>query len=248
MPDAVGYRSKMAVIIPSTNTVVEHDYSLMRPPGVTFHYGRMYIEQPDAADNEAFEQLIAQIRASTATAVRDVMTAKPDHMIMGMSAETFWGGKAGNEAFVERIRDLSGGLEVSTGADACGRAARTLGIKKVAVFTPYQPVADEQVRRFFTEIGLDVVRVEGLKCPSATAIAEVEEGRLREVLAELDGPGVEGIVQVGTNLSMLRLADEAERWMGKPVLAINAVTVWHALRSCGFTDQMHGFGTLLREY
>ena len=114
MPDAVGYRSKMAVIIPSTNTVVEHDYSLMRPPGVTFHYGRMYIEQPDAADNEAFEQLIAQIRASTATAVRDVMTAKPDHMIMGMSAETFWGGKAGNEAFVERIRTTLGAVAFET--------------------------------------------------------------------------------------------------------------------------------------
>lgn len=248
MPDAVGYRAKMGVIIPSTNTVVEHDYSLMRPPGVTFHFGRMFIEEPSADNNDAFERLIAQIRGMTAIAVRDVMTAKPDHMVMGMSAETFWGGKEGNEAFVARIRDLSGGLEVSTGADACGMAARALGITKVAVVTPYQPVADEQVRRFFTEIGLEVVRVEGLKCPSATAIAEVDEERLRGVLAELDGPEVEGIVQVGTNLSMLRLADEAERWMGKPVLAINAVTVWHALRACGFADQMHGFGTLLREH
>jgi len=38
---------------------------------------------------------------------------------------------------------------------------------------------------------------------------------------------------VGTNLSMVRLADEAERWLGKPVLAINAATLWHALRSNG---------------
>ena len=116
------------------------------------------------------------------------------------------------------------------------------------MITPYQPVADEQARNYFTEIGLDVVRVVGLKCSSATAIAEVEEAQIRRTLKEIDGSDIEGIVQVGTNLSMLRLADEAERWLNKPVLAINAVTVWHALRSCGFTDRMQGFGTLLREY
>jgi maleate isomerase len=55
-------------------------------------------------------------------------------------------------------------------------------------------------------------------------------------------------VQIGTNLSMVRLADEAERWLGKPVLAINAVTLWHALRTSGIPDQMRGFGSLLREH
>jgi len=43
MPDAVGYRIKFGVIIPSTNTVVEADYNRMAPPGVTFHAGRMYV-------------------------------------------------------------------------------------------------------------------------------------------------------------------------------------------------------------
>ena len=55
-------------------------------------------------------------------------------------------------------------------------------------------------------------------------------------------------MQVGTNLSMVRLADEAERWLAKPVLAINAVTLWHALRSNGIPDRMRGFGSLLREH
>lgn len=247
MPNTVGYRALMGVIIPSTNTVVEHDYSVMRPPGVTFHYGRMYIEQPTADGDDAFEHLIQQIRATTAIAVRDVLTAKPDHLVMGMSAETFWGGKVGNDEFTRKVRELSG-LEVSTGADACGRACERLGIRRVAVVTPYQPVGDEQVRAFFTDIGLEVLALEGLKCPSATAIAEVPEERLRQVLRDLDGPDVEGIIQVGTNLSMLRLADEAERWLGKPVLAINATTMWHALRGNGINDRLYGFGTLLREY
>jgi maleate isomerase len=59
---------------------------------------------------------------------------------------------------------------------------------------------------------------------------------------------VDAIVQVGTNLSMCRLADEAERWLKKPVIAINAATLWHALRSNGIIDQRSGFGSLLREH
>ncbi|MEO6827276.1 MAG: arylmalonate decarboxylase [Microbacteriaceae bacterium] len=233
--------------MPSTNTVVEHDYAAMKVPGVTSHFGRIYIPDGAAGDNDAFEHLISQIRAATSDAVKQVMTCKPDYMVMGMSAETFWGGKAGNEAFTRRMKDLCG-LAVSTGADACHNAAKLLRIQRIAVITPYQPVADRQVEIFFSESGLDVRRIKGLKCASATAIAEVPEDRLIRELQEIDGDDVDAIVQVGTNLSMLRVAAEAERWLAKPVLAINAVTMWHALRANGINDQLVGFGQLLEQH
>jgi len=246
--DTAGQRFKMGVIIPSPNTTVEYDFTVMRPPGVSFHYGRMLVSQPSAADNQSFEQLVEQVRVTTDTAVREVATTEPDHMVMGMSAETFGGGRAVNDDFVARVSALSGGLSVTTGAGACEEAARILGVKKIALLTPFQPVADEHARAYFTEVGLDVVRVMGLKCSSATAIGKVTEEELRQVLLDLNGSDIDGIVQIGTNLPMLRLADEAERWLDKPVIAINAATLWHALRTCGFADQMQGFGTLLREH
>ena len=55
-------------------------------------------------------------------------------------------------------------------------------------------------------------------------------------------------MQVGTNLSMVDLADEAERWLGKPVIAINAATWWMALRDNGINDKVYGAGSLLREH
>jgi maleate isomerase len=68
---------------------------------------------------------------------------------------------------------------------------------------------------------------------------------LKRQLLVLDGDDVDAIVQVGTNLSMLRLAAAAERWLGKPVIAINAATYWHALRANGIEDRIGGFGRLL---
>ncbi|MFC6929121.1 hypothetical protein ACFQHO_01290 [Actinomadura yumaensis] len=113
---------------------------------------------------------------------------------------------------------------------------------------PYQPVADREVGRFFTEAGFDVAAITGLRCPTAMDIARVPENRLRKVVAELDGPDVEAIVQVGTNLSFVALADELERELGKPVIAINAATLWRALREHGLDDRVSGAGTLLREH
>jgi len=59
---------------------------------------------------------------------------------------------------------------------------------------------------------------------------------------------VDALVQVGTNLSMVKLAAAAEFWLGKPVIAINAATYWHALRANGIADRITGFGRLLEEF
>jgi maleate isomerase len=107
---------------------------------------------------------------------------------------------------------------------------------------------DGHFKRFFGEAGYEVVRIKRLQCPTTVAIAQVEESTLRAALVELNEPDVDAIVQVGADLAMSRLADEAERWLGKPVLAINAAMLWHALRACGVRDQLRGFGMLLREH
>lgn len=58
---------------------------------------------PTIDGDAGFEALLVRIRGSIDDAVRDVLTAEPDRMVMGMSAETFWGGTEGNAAFERRI-------------------------------------------------------------------------------------------------------------------------------------------------
>lgn len=246
--DVLGYRKKFAVIIPSTNTIVEPDFYAMSVPGVTAHVSRIHIRNQDLSSDAAFEALLEQIRVEIGYAIERVLTCEPDAMVMGMSAETFWDGLEGNRAFTQRIMELSGGMDVATGAEACERALNAFGAKRIGVITPYQPVGDANVVRFFADIGFEVVRIKGLRCPTAVAIAHVSENELRAALHEVNGDDVDAIVQCGTNLSMLRLADEAERWLNKPVIAINAATWWLALRKNGLTDQLQNCGRLLREH
>ena len=247
MPDVAGYRAKIATIIPSTNTIVEADFNTLRIPGVTFHAGRMFIERPSIASDGAFERLLSQVDAAFEIALRDVLTCEPDHVAMAMSAPTFWGGKAGNERFLERAGKLTN-LAVTTGAESCRLALEAFGARRIVVLTPYQPIMREQIVRYFEDVGFAVANYLDLGCESATAIAEVTPGTLREAVASLDGPDVDAIVQVGTNLSMVRLANDLELELGKPVIAINTAILWNAYRTNGFNDQLPNAGRLLREH
>ncbi|GAA3447606.1 hypothetical protein Pve01_39650 [Planomonospora venezuelensis] len=235
------------MIAPSTNTVVEPDFYRMTVPGVTAHIGRIHIRDQDMDGDAGMERLLEQIRGEIGAACERVLTCEPDYMVMGMSAETFWGGVEGNRQFVRQIHDITG-LRVATGAEACERALKLYGARRIGVVTPYQPVGDANVTRFFGEIGFEVAAIRGLRCPTAVSIAHVTEAELRAALVEVDGPDVDALVQCGTNLSMVGLADEAERWLGKPVIAINAATWWMALRDNGIGDRVDGAGSLLREH
>ena len=245
--DALGWRCKFAVVAPSTNTIVQPDMDDMRLPGVTNHYGRIYVSNMDIGGDDDFVALIRALEAELRNAVERCMTCEPDYLIMGVSALMFWDGRAACE---QRLAELSefAGVPVSAGSFACEEAVKLTGARRIGVISPYQPVSDREVTRFFQDCGFEVLAFKGLRCPSPVAIAHVQPDTLRSHLRELDDDRIEAWVQVGTNLSMVALAREMEAELGKPVIAINAATYWHALRQAGITDQFDGHGPLFADH
>jgi maleate isomerase len=248
MTDSLGYRKKFGVVAPSTNTAVQPEYDDMRPAGVTNHFGRIHIPNDPIRNDDDFNQLMVNIRTAMFEAIDRVMTCEPDYLILGMSSETFWDGLEGSVRLRERV-EKHAGVKVAMGSDASQAALKRLGdIKRIGVITPYMPLGDSQVGRFFTDCGFEIVRLKGLCCESPVAIADVPERTLRDAILEVNGPDVDAVIQVGTNLIMTRLAATAEFWLDKPVVAINTATYWYALRTNGIDDKIDGFGSLLSRY
>ncbi|MEM8983348.1 MAG: arylmalonate decarboxylase [Pseudomonadota bacterium] len=248
MVDALGWRAKFGVLGPSTNTIVQPDFDDLRVPGVTNHYSRIVVQNAQAISNESFHAGTLEISDNTVEAVRGVLTCSPDYLVMGMSAVTFYGGAEGGRQWRENIEAVAE-RKLSIGSESLVAALAAFGgIRKVAFLSPYYPVANDSVRNFLSDYGFETVRDVCLQCPSWTAIAEVPESKLIEVLRDLNGDDVDALIQVGTNLSMMKLAANAERWLDKPVIAINAATYWHALRANDINDKIAGFGRLLEEY
>jgi len=253
----IGRRARIGVLIPSTNTGVEYDLQKFALDGVTWHPSRFWIELRNWADENAktgegmdsvFERFLELMRKELPGAIDRVLSAEITHLMLGMSAETFWGGLAGNAEFEQGIRERIGGLGLSTGAGATRDSLNAFGVRTLSVITPYPPVGDANVRRYFGEIGFDVKRVAGLSRPSATAIAETSIKAVMQAVRQVDGDDVDAIVQCGTNLSTLDIFPTLELWLGKPMIPINVATIWHALRASCVNDRITGKGRLLEEF
>lgn len=247
MTDSLGWRAKFGVLVPSTNTSVQPEFDGMRVPGVTNHISRIAIPNIALNNDDDFNRLIELIAAAQIQAVDSVMSCEPDRIVLGISAETFWDGYAASLRLKAELEQHTK-LPVSMGSDACRRALDLFNAKTIAVITPYQPVGDRNVVRFFEECGYKVARIVGLKCESPVKIAHVSEARLKEAILEVNQPDVDAIIQVGTNLAMARLAGIAETWLSKPVIAINTAIYWDALRASGIQDRLEGWGSLLSRY
>lgn len=245
--DHLGYRKKLGTLGPSTNTIVQPDFDDLRPAGVTNHYSRIAIPNDPVTDDASFMTLVENINKATLEAVDTLGSCEMDYLVMGMSAATFWNGRAGAAKYLEMMQDRAQ-VGVSCGSFATEAALNVYKAKRISFLSPYFEVANKEVRRFYEDCGFTVVRDVCLRRPSPVQIAHTTDDECRKALREIDGDDVDAIVQVGTNLSMIRLAAAAELFLGKPVIAINTATYWHALRACGISDKKAGFGSLLETH
>jgi maleate isomerase len=245
--DSLGWRARIGIVMPSTNTTVQPECDDLRLPGITNHVARVHIAERPLTSEQAFMEHVAAMRAGIGDAIDRVMTCEPQHLVMGVALEAFWGGV---EAAAKLEAELSerAGVGVSMGSTAARAALDAFGAKRIAVLTPHQPRGDEMVRLYLEEAGYEIVRLTGLKCPSPKLIAHVQPTEVRAALRALDGDDIDALLQVGTNLAGMAVAAEAERWLGKPVLSMNAITYWHALRALGIEDHITGFGRILEEH
>lgn len=74
-----------------------------------------------------------------------------------------------------------------------------------------------------------------------------QEKVILELLATR-GAGIDAVVQVGTNMRVLDFVEQLEPLIEVPILGINPVLYWCALREPGIDDSVAGAGRLFREF
>lgn len=253
MTDALGYRCKIALVVPSVNTIVQPECDALRPDGVTNHVARIPTPNRVLKNDGDFRAHVEGMRAGILQAVDDALSVEPDFLVMGLSLEAFWDGYDGSYALLDRIADRAGipSTMGSSGIDAALKAyGRNIpgGIKTVGIVTPHRPEGDAKVRGWFEEAGYAVAALHSFNCQTPIGIAHVSPAEMAQAFDSVDGPAVDALVQVGTNLSGVAIAAREETRRRKPVIAINAATYWHALRSAGIPDRVDGAGQLLAEH
>ena len=144
--DALGWRLKLGVIVPATNTIVEPEFHGMTPAGVTCHTGRFPLKDVRISSDADFERLVADIHANLDRAVDDLISVAPDHIIVGVSAESFWDGADGAEVIRNRLAEKTG-VSMTLGSDAARVALEAVSAQRLGVLPHYLTGAERRDRK-----------------------------------------------------------------------------------------------------
>jgi len=218
--------------------------------GVGIHTTTVSIPRPDVGTAEGLENFKQQFLGGLESAVAEALLAAPQYLIMGISLEHILTG-------IGLIRETMAMTETycplgwSTEHEAIKSALDCYGAKRIGLLTPWERIGNASATRMFEDLGFEVVSSVGFSCGNVQHIAHIpdwaKEKAIMELLATAENR-LDAIVQCGTNLSLNAVLERLEPVVGIPIIGVNAVIFWHALRENGFHCPLKGGGQLLREF
>ncbi len=163
-------------------------------------------------------------------ACREVSIAGPGVTAYLCTSASFVGGLAG-EADLRAAMERGGARHALTTSGAMLEALAALGVRTVAVATPYDAELTDRLVAFLAEAGVGTTGVGYLGMEQD--IWRVDADSVRELALALPREGAEAVFLSCTNLPTYDVIPELEAALGMPVLSANLVTMWAALKRLG---------------
>jgi maleate cis-trans isomerase len=227
-------------LIPSTNTTVEIEYSHLLPAEVAqAHYGRMM------SSNHGASPFASPLDADVEYQAKLLGTARVEMICLIQTSACLFKDDY-DEVTCARITEHSGGIPAITSAMAIGEALKALGVRDVALVSPYSEEVNARARHYFEgKHGLKIAALEGFAAKDSYMIGKLGPENARDAFRRIDRPGIEAFVVPGGNFPTMKSIPEWEREFGKPVVTTNQASVWAILRRLGARDTIPGLGRLM---
>ena len=228
------------VLIPSTNTTGEIEYSRLLPESWQAHYARVATSSlnktpfspPKDEDVEYQAKLLGTARVEII-------------FLLQTSASLFADDYC---ADVSRRIEAASGVPAFTSAMAIGEAMGALGAKRIAIVSPYSEPVNASAKRYYEgKYGLEVVALEGFAATDSYAIGQLGPENARDAFARINRPEIEAFVVPGGNFPTMSSIAAWEQEFNKPVVTTNQASFWAMLRAFNTGDRLPTFGRLLAE-
>ncbi len=224
------------VLIPSTNTTVEIEYSRLLPDSLQAHYGRL-----GKGGKTPFSP---SLDADLAYQSKMLGDARVETLALAQTSASLFDDDYCAKA--TGMMTAGAGVPSVTSAQAIGMAIQILGAKKIALATPYSPDAIGRAKRYYeTKYGLEVVAMEPFDANDSYAIGLMGPENARDAFRRIDRPEIEVLVVPGGNFPTMPSIAAWEQEFGKPVITTNQAALWAMLRIMKFDEKIPGFGRLL---
>jgi len=241
-----GWRARIGVLLPPGNPTVEPELSGLAPTGVTLHFARL--ETPPsvgkAGEHAGMEERVRAYREGLAGPTAALSQVRPAVVLLAHTASSYALGYGNEQALVDRIASLAGAPALLA-AQAVLAALRHLGVKRLALGTPYPESISRQGKAYWEAAGFEIAGYHRLE--NVTDIYAENEERAYELARRADAPEADAVLLSGTGLPTVAVLETLERDLGKPVLSSNQASLWQALRMARVRESIAGYGRLLRE-
>jgi len=218
---------------------MEPEFYRVLPKGFTVHSCRLRLREVTLKDLMRMEEKIWEEAPKLADAGVSVIG-------FGCTSGSLFRGLGHDKQIEAKIEKVTGIPTVST-AGAVVDALKALGIKNLAVATPYIEKINRLEKDFLSANGFRVVDMKGLGIKDNLKIGELAVQDSYELVKKLKYEKADGIFVSCTNFATLDSIEKMEKETEKIVVSSNSAILWAMLRRCGVHFRINGFGKLLEE-
>jgi maleate isomerase len=236
---AFGWRKRIGLLSPTVIETAAYDFYRLAPDGVSMCATTSNIEHW-SRDN--FKQHVLD---PIVTAVKYLASRHVDYIIhTGMPVVTTRG-KGFEEELVKQITDVAG-LPATTSIRSAIRALAHLGVRNVAVVTPYPQELHQSALTFLTASSFQVV-AEHTEDVVFKELQDVTPAHIAAVTKRVlaAAPAADGVYIPCNQWSAADAAPLIEKQCGVPVVTGAHADYWEAFRSLGINDRIEGHGRLM---
>ncbi len=234
---------RVGVLVPAGNTIHEREFAALRPAGVEFRFAG-FVYPPMGTPTfcaDLFTQMEAPVAALKAWGARA--------LLVGCTTASMLCADPAREAQLQALA----GVPVVTAASAVREALAALGMKRIAVATPYGAHGNGVVVDYLRSLGIETVAIRGLDLDRSPEVWKREAPALtpQQVMdlgMSIDGPTVEAMYLPCTGIGSVEAIDLYERRAGKPALSSVQAGFWATMRRLGIDARQDGAGWLVREW
>jgi maleate isomerase len=220
--------SRVGLIIPSSNRMVEGEMVHGFPAGVMAHVTRLRMTGDSRGPLDA---VLPRVEEAT----RALLDAKCDVVAFHCTANSTDEGRSGEERLLAAIK-RAGAAHATTTATAIRNALDALGARRIVLITPYSQAVTDHETEFFHEAGYQVIFAKGFGLAGSDAYCSTPPSFWRDRALEAARPDADVYFLSCANISVFSIIAELEARLGRPVITSNQAVIWDALVRVGIKD------------
>jgi maleate isomerase len=220
--------TRVGLIIPSSNRMVEQEMARAFPAGVTAHVTRLRMT---GANRLVFDDLLRRVEE----AARALVDARCDVVAFHCTANSMEGGAEGEQQILATLARV-GAPRATTTITAIQRAFDALGAKRIVLITPYSASTTEHEAEFLCQAGYDVLWAKGFALAGSDAYCATPPQFWGDRAIEAARPDAEAYLISCANISVFGVIKDVERSLARPVVTSNQAVIWDALRLIDWPD------------